>query len=71
MSNIGGNYGSGRANTFAKAVQHNLGTNGAKMLGTLVVVPIAFKVGSKLLARPRRDANKLLKMAGLSSMVKV
>lgn len=68
-SRIGGNYGAN--SNFTKAVKYNLQNNGAKMVGTLIVVPIAFKVGSKLLARPRRDANKLLKMAGLSSMVKV
>lgn len=69
LQSVGGNYSS--QYSFTKAVKENLQNNGAKMVGTLIVVPIAFKVGSKLLARPRRDANKLLKMAGLSSMVKV
>ena len=69
LSRVGGNYGTG--SNFTKAVKYNLQNHGGKMVGTLIVVPIAFKVGSKLLARPRRDANKLLKMAGLSSMVKV
>ena len=53
------------------AVRNNLSYHGAQAVATMVFVPIAFKVGNKLTAKPRRDANKLLKMAGLSSVVKV
>lgn len=53
------------------AVRNNLKYNGAQAVATMVFVPIAFKVGNKLTAKPRRDTNKLLKMAGLSSVVKV
>ena len=67
-SKIGGNYGS---KTFMDALKFNFNKNGAQMIGTLVVVPVAFKFAEKLTAKPRRDANKLLKMAGLSSVVKV
>lgn len=65
---IGGNYG---GMSFAKGVRYNFNKKGAQMIGTLVVVPVAFKFAEKLTAKPRRDANKLLKMAGLSSVVKV
>jgi len=68
MNKIGGNYG---GMSFTKGVQYNFGKQGARMLGTLVVVPAAFKVAGKLTAKPRRDANKLLKMAGLNTVVKV
>ena len=53
------------------AIRNNLNNHGAQAVATMVAVPIAFTVGKKLTAKPRRDANKLLKMAGLSSVVKV
>jgi len=65
---IGGNYG---GMSFAKGVQYNFARKGPQMLATLVIVPGAFKVAEKLTAKPRRDANKLLKMAGLNTVVKV
>lgn len=68
FSKIGGNYGN---KTFMDAINYNFDQNGAKMIGTLIAAPIAFKVGSKLTAAPRRSANRLLDMAGLKSVVKV
>jgi len=68
-SRVGGNYGTGK--TFGDQVRYNLSRNGTKMAATLVMAPIAFTVAQKLTAKPRRDANKLLKMAGLSQVVKV
>ena len=53
------------------AIKNNLSYHGAQAVATMVFVPAAFKVGKKLTAKPRRDANKLLKMTGLSSVVKV
>ena len=68
LENIGGNYGS---KSFMDAVKVNFDNNGATMIATLIVAPAAFKVASKLTAKPRRDMNKLLDMAGLKSVVKV
>lgn len=53
------------------AIRNNLNNHGAAAVATMVAVPIAFTVGKKLTAKPRRDANKLLKMAGLNTVVKV
>jgi len=53
------------------AVKRNLKMNGAKGIGVMIAAPIAFKVAKDLTKAPRRDANKLLKMAGLSTVVKV
>lgn len=53
------------------AMASNLKYHGAEAVATMILVPAAFKVGKSLTAKPRRDANKLLKMAGLSSVVKV
>mgnify|MGYP003133041660 CR=1 FL=1 len=68
LNRIGGNYG---GMSFTKGVQYNFARKGPQMLATLVIVPAAFKVASKLTAKPRRDANKLLDMAGLKSVVSV
>ena len=68
-TNIGGRYGSGLG--FGDAVRNNLKENAGSMVTTLIVAPILFKAGSKLLSKPRSQANKLLKMSGIGSMVKV
>ena len=68
-ANIGGRYATGK--TFTGQVQYNLSRQGTKMAATLIMAPIAFRVFGKLTASPRRSANKLLKMAGLKSVVKV
>lgn len=70
--NVGGRYtGSSAAPNLAGALKYNFSKNGATMIATLIATPIAFRIGSKLLAKPRREANKLLKMSGIGSMVKV
>jgi hypothetical protein len=35
------------------------------MVGSLIAIPIAFKVGSKLAKKPRALVNKVGKMSGL------
>jgi len=71
-SNIGGSYtGSNVATNLASALKYNFGKNAVPMISTLILTPIAFRVGSKLLAKPRRETNKLLKMSGIGSMVRV
>ena len=69
-----GNAGQGWTNDAAglsKAIKLNLQRNGARSLGTIVVVPLAFAIGKKLTAAPRRDINKFLKFGNLQSVVKV
>ena len=68
-ANIGGRYAPGK--NFTGQVRYNLSRQGTQMASTLVLAPIAFTVAKKLTAAPRRDANKLLKMAGLNTVVKV
>ena len=77
---LGGGFGtytggnspySGGLGDVGLAVKRNLAKNGAKAVGVMVATPIAFKIAKDLTKSPRRDANKLLKMAGLSSVVKV
>ena len=53
------------------AIKKNLEANGGQALATMIFVPVAFRVGKKLTSKPRADANRLLKMAGLNSLVKV
>jgi len=50
------------------AVRKNLNENGARMLTTLIVLPMAMKLGSSLLKRPRRQANALLKQVGVTGV---
>lgn len=54
-----------RGLAFAEQVKENLQTNGAQMIGSLIVIPAAFKVFNKLTRQPRSMANKALKMSGL------
>jgi hypothetical protein len=61
------NDGAGLSN----AIKLNLQRHGARSLGTIIAVPIAFTIGKKLTAAPRRDINKFLKFGNLSSVVKV
>ena len=53
-------------------IRRNLAQNGTNMLLQLITIPIAFKMGKKLLAKPViRPANRMLKMAGIEKTVKV
>lgn len=50
---------------FGQTIKQNLQDNGAQMLGSLILIPVGFKVVSKLTRKPRAIANKASKMAGL------
>jgi len=68
--NIGGVYGSGK--TFMDAVQYNLKTNGGQMFTTLLLAPVGFAAAKRLLGKPLiNPANRLLKSAGLSTVLKI
>lgn len=58
-------YGGEMAGNFGSAIQANIQRNAVQGLTTLIVTPIAFKVISKLAAKPRREFNKVAKMVGL------
>ena len=50
---------------FGLALKENLAANAVSGLTTMIVTPIAFKVISKLAAKPRREFNKLARTVGL------
>ncbi len=50
---------------FGEQVKENLVDNGGQMLASLIAIPIAFRVGSKLTKKPRAVVNKIGKMSGL------
>ena len=53
------------ANTM-DAIKSNLQRDGAKMVGQMIAIPIAFRVAKSVLKKPvLQPANRLLKSAGL------
>jgi len=58
-------YGGIHSGTLADQIKANFQANMAEGLTTLIVTPIAFKVVSKLAAKPRREFNKLARTVGL------
>ncbi len=68
---FGDAYMAGGGNVMS-AIKKNLKDNGAQAIGTMIVAPIAFKMARKVLQRPLiTPANRLLKTAGLGSVVKI
>ena len=61
-SGYGGVTGTGG---FGQALKDNIQANAVSGLTTMIVTPIAFKVISKLAAKPRREFNKLARTVGL------
>jgi hypothetical protein len=55
--------------TLTDVIKENLNENGLQMVGSLIAIPIAFKVGSKLAKKPRALVNKVGKMSGLPMRV--
>jgi hypothetical protein len=62
---LGGNYGT---STFQESIMANIKANGVMMATQLIGIPIAFRVGSKLLKKPRASANKLMRDVGLDGV---
>jgi len=60
----GAGYG-GVHGSFGQTVMDNIKQNGVSTITTLVTVPLAFKVISKLASKPRREFNKLARQVGL------
>tara|TARA_B100000767_G_scaffold271453_1_gene297132 strand:+ start:390 stop:884 length:495 start_codon:yes stop_codon:yes gene_type:complete len=55
----------GMGGGLSAAIKTNLAENGGQMLASLVIIPVAFRVGSRLTRKPRALVNKAGKMAGL------
>jgi len=67
---VGGGYGDyAKPGGLQMAVKKNLRDNGPQMLMSLIAIPIAFRVGSKLLKKPRAQANRLLRQTGVGVKV--
>lgn len=67
---IGGTYGStSSVQSITDVVVFNAKKNFAPLLGSMVLIPLAFRVGSKLTSKPRSTVNKGLKMTGLGVKV--
>lgn len=62
---------SGKGMKLGEAVKRNLQQNGPTALATVIVTPIAAKLLKRVARKPIRDANKLLKMTGISQAVGV
>jgi len=54
---------------FGEQVKENLKENGAKMVGSLILIPAGFRVFNKLTRKPRSTLNNALKMSGLPMKV--
>jgi len=70
MGGMGGQSQAWHDMGLLKAIRYNIRANPGAV-ATMIFAPAAFNVAKKITARPRRDANKLLKMAGLNTVVKV
>ncbi len=55
----------GQGYTVANQVERNLRDGGLRMLGTMIIVPIAFKGIKNLTRKPRSAANRLLKAGSI------
>ena len=69
---VGGNFGMSsewQQRGLMEAVEKNLRANGMQMLATVILTPIAFKFGKKLLNKPIiLPANRMLKSAGVTEV---
>jgi len=68
----GGVYAQSFPGGMRQVLESNFKKNAVKMIGASILIPIGFKVGTKLLRKPViQPMNKLLKMSGLGNEVKV
>lgn len=68
--NQGRNLQSAGMGTLGGAIRYNMQQNGGKMVATLLIAPVAFRVGKKLAGKPINLANRFLKPA-TGNMVKI
>lgn len=69
MGGSGGITGTYWAGGLPQVLKMNLKANAPMMIASVVGIPLAFKVGTKLLRKPiLTPANRMLKAAGLSGV---
>jgi len=69
MGGTGGMSSTWQERGMENVIKYNLRKNGGMMLASVIGIPIAFKVGTKLLRKPiLTPANRMLKAAGLSGV---
>jgi len=69
MGGTGSMGGAWNEGGLPKALKYNFKQNGAMMLASIIGIPIAFKVGTKLLRKPiLTPANRMLKAAGMTGV---
>jgi len=72
MGGSGNISASGFPGGVPEVLKRNLKNNGLKMAASAVLIPVGFRLATKLLRKPViTPMNKLIKMAGLGSEVKV
>lgn len=61
-----------RFSNIPDSIKANLQRDGIKMAAQIILIPAAFKMAKKVLAKPViRPANRMLKMSGLEGSVKL
>jgi hypothetical protein len=69
MGGSGGIYAKSFPEGLPQVLKSNLRANAPMMLASVVGIPIAFKVGTKLLRKPiLTPANRMLKAAGMTGV---
>ena len=69
MGGKGGMGGAWNEGGLPKVLKSNFKANGGMMLASVIGIPIAFKIGTKLLRKPiLTPANRMLKAAGLTGV---
>lgn len=70
-STVSGGFSEAGVNTPTAIIKYNLERNNsaAKLAMGLVTIPIAFRVGKKVLRKPRSQLNALIRMTGLGVRV--
>ena len=67
---LGGTYSTNsKVQGVGEVIMWNFKKNAPKLIGSLILIPVAFRVGNKLTAKPRSTVNKGLKMTGLGVKV--
>lgn len=68
-------WGAGQQSTNAtpvsQQIMENLRANWVQMAGTMILVPLAFRVGKKLAAPAINQTNRLLRDVGVARVVKI
>ena len=68
-------WGAGQQSTasapVSQQIQANLQANWMTMVGSMIVIPLAFRVGKRLAAPAINQTNRLLRDVGVASVVKI